>query len=243
MTDLNNNTAVSYDNAPATQENVAPSNDGSNPQSSEQQSASWFFDENIPGQGDKPEWFNDRYKTVAEQAKGWGELRKKLGGFTGAPEEYNSDKFKDALDPAHDAFTKFAGLAKDLNMNQEGFEKVMDMFVEHNASSSPDTEKFIKELPPEKKEELKVLNQWALNSFSDKEYDILDSMVTDETSLNLMIKLSKMNREHPFPTTKSATTSMTREDIGRRMKDNWDDYVTNKNGFRDEIRKDLESLY
>ena len=44
---------------------------------------------------ERPEWLQDRYlagnrgieDAIAEQAKGYNELRKQLGGFTGAPEE------------------------------------------------------------------------------------------------------------------------------------------------------------
>lgn len=48
----------------------------------------WMWGEELPGSGDKPEWFKDsKYKSVSEQAKAYSELEKRLGGFIGAPKE------------------------------------------------------------------------------------------------------------------------------------------------------------
>lgn len=50
--------------------------------------ASWMWGDELPGNGDKPEWFKDsKYKSVSEQAKAYTELEKRLGGFVGAPSE------------------------------------------------------------------------------------------------------------------------------------------------------------
>lgn len=49
---------------------------------------SWYWGEEVAGNGDKPEWFKDsKYKSVAEQAKAYTELEKRFGGFVGAPQD------------------------------------------------------------------------------------------------------------------------------------------------------------
>ena len=48
----------------------------------------YFLSEGIKVVGDLPEWYKaDKYKSIAEQAKAYTELEKKIGGFTGAPKE------------------------------------------------------------------------------------------------------------------------------------------------------------
>jgi len=59
------------------------SDNGSTPEGA---ATEWFYDEGVPGVGEKPEWLdNDKYKSVVDAAKGNQGLRQKLGGFTGAP--------------------------------------------------------------------------------------------------------------------------------------------------------------
>lgn len=95
----------------------------------------WHLSDNIKGEGEIPEWFNkDKYKTVTEQAKGYNELVKKLGSFTGAPEEYKAnlpDDVKEHWDLKTDdpLFETAVEWAKSNNMNQEGFDKLVEMFV------------------------------------------------------------------------------------------------------------------
>ena len=52
---------------------------------------SWFWGEGAPGQGDKPEYLMDKYKSISEQARGYKELlmhhNDKLKGFVGTPED------------------------------------------------------------------------------------------------------------------------------------------------------------
>ena len=99
---------------------------------------------------DRPEWLQDRYMTdgrtvqdaVTEQAKGYNEIRGKLGAFTGAPDEYAFSLSEDltsngvelsADDPLIASFTE---LAKDANMSQEMAGKLVNMFVESQYADS-----------------------------------------------------------------------------------------------------------
>ncbi len=47
----------------------------------------YYLTEGIKGTGEVPEWLDTKYKSVADQAKGYAELSKKFGGFKGAPKD------------------------------------------------------------------------------------------------------------------------------------------------------------
>ena len=49
---------------------------------------SYMFTDDMPGEGDAPEWFKgEKYKTVSDQAKAYNELEGRFGSFTGAPKD------------------------------------------------------------------------------------------------------------------------------------------------------------
>lgn len=97
-----------------------------------------------PAEGEKDYSFVlDKYKTdgrsieesIAEQAKGYNEIRQKMGAQTGAPEEYelklseelsekiNIDDFKD--DPL---LQDFREKAKELNINNDSFNELVGLY-------------------------------------------------------------------------------------------------------------------
>lgn len=71
------------------------------------------------------------------QAKSYKELQSRFGSFTGAPEEYEasiSDELKEAgveLLADDPLMTGAMEIAKDLNMNQEGFNKLVQLYAEN----------------------------------------------------------------------------------------------------------------
>jgi len=102
-----------------------------------QEGSKWYMAPDVEGQGEKPEWFNDKqYNTVADQAKSAQEMRQKLGAFSGSPKEYSLDlgnDYKDVKldmeDPLLKDFTEFAQKNK---MSQEAYTDTVKMFVEYS---------------------------------------------------------------------------------------------------------------
>ena len=81
----------------------------------------WNYAEGIAGEGDRPDYFLQKFKTIGDQAKAYTDLEKMFGSFTGAPEEYqaveNGNKF---------VASAIENLGKDLNLNQEGYNKLVE---------------------------------------------------------------------------------------------------------------------
>lgn len=98
---------------------------------------SYFLAENVAGEGDAPEWYKaDKYKTVADQAKAYveaekslGQMRDKIGKFTGAPEQYDIVVPEGvSLDTEDPIFAQAQEWARGMNINQEGFNSLVEMY-------------------------------------------------------------------------------------------------------------------
>ena len=126
-------------------------NQESSGQSSEEQAEQeWFIDDGIKGVGPKPEYFNDKkYKTLSAQAKAQRELEKKLGGFTGAPDEYEvkvSDLTREKgieLSKDDPLITEFIEIAKKNNMNQELFSECVELAAQMEVARSEAQSQYI----------------------------------------------------------------------------------------------------
>lgn len=113
-------------------------------------SKDWFVAPDVKGQGDKPDWFNDKqFNTVYDQAKSAKEMRQKLGAFSGAPNEYSlelGDDYKgvelDTEDPLLKDFTEFAKTNK---MSQEAYTDTIKMFVSYSQLQDQHQEKELTE--------------------------------------------------------------------------------------------------
>jgi len=108
----------------------------------------WFWSDtengSVAGKGEAPEWFNSKtFKSVEEQAKAHGELRKlynqKVKGLSGAPEEgyqyempedYTSKDWKYNTDDP--GYQDFLHLARDNGFSQELVTEMTDMLVENS---------------------------------------------------------------------------------------------------------------
>ncbi len=94
------------------------------------------------GQGERPTWLKaDKYKTVAEQAKAYPELEKRLGGFVGAPKDGKytftpPEGIEVSMDhPVMQEFTKWAASKQ---LSQEGYNELLGMLVQYEAAQAPD---------------------------------------------------------------------------------------------------------
>ncbi len=95
----------------------------------------WSYAEGVAGAGDKPDWYKDsKYKSISDQAKAYGDLEAKLGGFTGSPEEYAFNEGSEA-DAAN--YEGLRELGKKHNMSNELYNEIVSM---HTAQSDADLE-------------------------------------------------------------------------------------------------------
>jgi hypothetical protein len=112
--------------------------------STNQGEAEWFLSEGVKGTGKAPEWYKaDKYKNLAEQAKAYVEIEKRLGGFVGAPAD-GKYEFKlpegvtGEFDQDHALMKEFNKTAAELQMSPEAYNRVLGMFARYEAGLAPD---------------------------------------------------------------------------------------------------------
>lgn len=155
----------------------------------------------VKGIGDKPEWFNDsKYKTVAEQAKAQRELEKKLGAFTGAPEEgYKLDDDYAGLkeDPMYQEFSEFA---KESGMSQEYHDKLVSTFL---AGQQVKGEEYrnqqIQKLGDNAQQRITNVDSFLRGNLTPEQYEKYSEAVSTAESVELIESLIKATRPAKVP--------------------------------------------
>jgi hypothetical protein len=94
----------------------------------------YFLSDGIKGTGETPEWLNtEKYKSVAEQAKGYAELSKRFGGFKGAPKDGYS--LPEGVEKDDALYQELEAFATKNNMNGDAFSEGMGVVVHARPSS------------------------------------------------------------------------------------------------------------
>jgi hypothetical protein len=129
--------------------------------------AEWSWAEGVNGEGEKPEWLKERYKSVADQAKAYTELEKKMGEFKGAPKDgYTLDSLEgiNADDPL---ISHFRETFKDLNLSQKGFDRIATEFAQlQQQQATVAIEEEIKKMGPNAKQRIKETVSRIDNKFT-----------------------------------------------------------------------------
>ena len=165
---------------------------------------------------EQPEWLQSKYiaegktqdESIAEQAKGYSELSKKFGSFTGAPDSYElsfSDELKEAGielsegDPMIEAATEFA---KSAGMNQDGFDQMLNLYgmqklADSNAAEL-DNEQFaadqMKALGGNAESRLQNINDWANKHLDAEDIQGIQAMTTTAESVKAVERIIAMTR-------------------------------------------------
>lgn len=186
----------------------------------------WFIDEGIPGIGQRPSWLNEKFKTVADLAKSFGELEKKLGS---APEEYDFSKSK-YLDPDYVPFQDLKQAAKDKRVPQEFMDKVIESVDKYMDEFSVDYNDEIKKLGDNAQDRLVTLNNWAKANLSNDSYEALTSNLRNAESIKALEELRgrMMSNTPQIPSGNDSAThnTSTLDDIKMELTNNLDKYKT-----------------
>ena len=165
----------------------------------------WFISDGVKGEGIAPEWYKaDKYKTVSDQAKAYKDLEGSFGAFTGAPEKYEfnlSEGVKEkgieiaADDPMVEAAMEYA---KSKNMNQEGLDGMVDLYVQVKLAEQTLQKEFEdkewKELGDNAKGRTDNLASWASANLSTDLQDGFNSMARTADNVRAMEALVAKSR-------------------------------------------------
>jgi len=198
-------------------------------------SSEWFFAEGVKGEGDKPEWMKDKYKTMAEQAKAYGELEKKFGEMRGAPKDgYNLDGIE-GFDKDDPILSQFSETFKELNLSQEGFERVFQEFnsVQSNMIQA-DVEAEMKKLGPNAKSEVTQINSWIDNTFDEQTAATVRAWVATADDMRALQALRSFQPRSAIPSQSDALrvgSFETSKELKAEMSSNWNRYKDDE-GYR-----------
>lgn len=202
---------------------------GQEPEPVELGEGEYFLADNVKGEGEKPEWYlGDKYKSVADQAKAYTDLQKKLGGFTGAPESYEVPEGIDGEDEAFKAFSEFA--AKH-NMNQELFNEGFEFYkTALGVSGEVSVEAEMQKLGDNAEQRIGQVETFLRNNVKDAaDFEAIQGMATDAKSIMLIEKMMQVmapkklpieGGEHPEGLTmeKIMEMSMKKDENGRYLR-------------------------
>lgn len=225
----------------ATSEEVIANN--ATPQGEESgQTANWFWDENTPGQGERPQFLPEKYKSVADVAKAYKELESRLGT---APKEYDFSKGDGWIEPDYEPFQEMADFAKSKHVPQEVMDKFLDTVGMYLDEFKTDITEEKTKLGEKATERLQILNNWAKSNLSEKSFAALSAGMRTAEQIEALEEIrNKMlnnNTLVPGGNASVAAGGPTLEEYRSELNLNFKKYKEDP-AYRKEMERKLESI-
>jgi hypothetical protein len=159
----------------------------------------YFLAEGIKGTGETPDWYiSDRYKSVAEQAKGYAELEKKFGGFRGAPKDGYT--VPEGIESDDALLTELTDFAKDTNMSDEAFGRAWELLsAQEQAVEEVSQEMEMQKLGDNATQRLKTVEGFLKNNLDADTYSAAQELVTTADSVALIEMIVKATMPAKLP--------------------------------------------
>lgn len=200
----------------------------------------------------EPELLAGKYKTQEDLIKGYVELQKKIGDFSGAPKEYSLDDVnKDTphqFNPDDPYLAQFKKYAREHNMSQDMFNKTLNVYRDYVVSMQPKPEKEMEKLGPDAPTKLRGLKMWSEQNLSMEGQKRLNKYMGDSIGeADLFMLLDEMRGatapvEGPtrLEAVKSAQQSI--DEIKHEIAQNFSRYESDPM-YRQEKRKQLSEAF
>ena len=163
------------------------------------ESGEYFLADGIKGTGDAPEWLNtEKYKSVAEQAKGYAELSKRFGGFKGAPKDgYTPPEGVEADDALYQELEAFATKT---NMNGDAFQEAWELLsTQGEVAEEYNQEVELSKLGDNAQERIKTVEGFMKNNLDADTYEQARGLVTNADTIELVELLVKATAPTKLP--------------------------------------------
>jgi len=219
------------------------------PESTEQQSYEFVMDKyRSDGRSEQ--------EALELQAKSYVDLNSRFGSFTGAPESYEamlSDELSEAGveliadDPMIEGAME---LAKDLNMNQEGFSKLVNMYgqmqlAEYQALEQQKADE-MKALGSNSGQRIEGINKWVDANMDAETAEGLRSVINTAAGVKAVEQLIARTKTAPVaPQDAAPAPSITSADLSAMQfaKDEHGNRKMNDPAYRKEYEKKRDQLY
>lgn len=215
-------------------------NESQQADSSQEQDNSWGWNGDIKGSGERPDWLPTKYKTVEDAAKARGELEKKLGSFTGAPDEYKLDDLN--IDTDQHVVKELISVAKEMNMSQAGLEKFIDRLATSTEAETQATiEDHVKNLGENGERIMRQYDDFTSNHLKPEEKEVVKSWIQSADDLKMFTNLVSgiYKSSVPIDNFSASNHAERTADITSEMAKNAKRYDTDA-VYRKDIRSRLE---
>ena len=178
----------------------------------------WYLDDNTPGTGLRPDWLPSKYKKVADVAKAYTELERRLGGFTGAPEAYDFSSLE--LDENQLVVKELSRVGKELNMSQEGLQKVLGTIASaYETESQMHLDEQVKKLGRDGERMLTEYKNWTKDYLALEEAERVHEWISSAEDLQTFTKLMAHTHMPNVPTTHAMNMANNFETVSELRKE------------------------
>lgn len=196
----------------------------------------WKWDENMVGEGDRPEWLETKFDSVAEQAKGYKELQKQFQQrqSESAPEEYEIDVTQELKDSGFDValespiFKKFEEYAQKKGFPNDTFNEITNLYLEaiqeiYRPLTEEERAVHVKEemdkLGAAGAEMITKVMDYGKNNLSDARYERLREMCDSAENIDVIKALLDTNIPTAATQQQSVVPTDTRDDLKKMAAD------------------------
>lgn len=203
----------------------------------------WHWGEGVKGNGNKPEWLQERYKSVADQAQAYSELERKFGEFKGAPKDgYNFESIE-GLNKDDPLLKHFSQTFKDLNLSQAGFERLTNEFIQLQLQGSQaQMEGELKKLGPGAKQTIGQVAGWINNMFTPDIAKTMQGWLQTADDVQAVQALIAMQPKTNVPSTEgygaTGPTYESKQEVLNEKTANWQRFKDDEN-YRAALTKRL----
>jgi hypothetical protein len=186
-------------------------------------------------------------EAALEQAKGYSEIRKQLGDFKGAPDEYEitlSDELKDAgmeLDADSPLLEGVSALAKEMNMSQDGLNKLVGLYIENQMAETQAMEGGLademKALGSNGTARVEGINKYISANFDEDTVAAIQGMATTSESIKAIESMIGKSQGSPLGDIEVTPTPSVTETEVREMQFALDDFGNRKINTDPSFRK------
>lgn len=191
---------------------------------------SWYLDENIVGNGERPTYLLEKFKTVADQAKSFNELEKRFGSFKAAPENYSLEMNEErlAVDGENPFVKEFLSMAQEGNASQEFVSKTLDLISRYEEQKMPNFDKERELLGPEGEQMTNRVTKWLGKQFDQETMEWMGQRFRTAQDIQFLDKLIGKIPQVAIPssTMQPPKRAETTEEIQREMLENNDKYLS-----------------
>lgn len=159
----------------------------------------YFLADGIKGTGDAPEWLNtEKYKSVAEQAKGYAELSKRFGGFKGAPKDGYT--LPEGIESDDALYQELEAFAIKTNMNGDAFQEAWELLsTQGEVAEEYNQEVELSKLGDNAQERIKTVEGFMKNNLDADTYEQARGLVTNADTIELVELLVKATAPTKLP--------------------------------------------